>query len=842
MNVSEFNKFLRPLCRDAESYISINKKTNQRKLKHKKILSNQNIKNILAFLLDNKKHLTQNQLPDLRQLKLKLNKSLNTPKKFEKTASLITQEIEKCIKYINKQYAIKTFPKITSYQIAAAPHTRSGIEDNFRKILNYFPKYQFNNDLSVFDHSYGIPDDIDTDKIFNKIKQVKDKNQNATNIDLFKEILNIYKPVRPVYLEIIITENIGDDANNALRYNLETALCQGHPIITTKNLFEDKKDKLELSGIKIYSQINGNLILLLRNWEEGEKFGFNMSSFIPWTDFQQILVQEKWDLEKDFEEIFINSSEENHYKRLIGWHGHGSASDLTGNKGLIVGIKPKEFQSVLKKLAEKNMIFLCLSSCGLGGVNIQFIQMPNGTTPCPIMLEGGGIEDNVHSVQGASSFYRILKKATSILFPNYYCRNKFIISNKNLSYKDLKQIALEAPKYNSTQRKKFCVNNMITVIMPFSAPDTPKTIYRFPDAEYILDVEQKNKSDCITSSPSQKYLLFSRLQIESDIVCHNKKLTLISAGRETVHVIKLLIDEKIDLDTLIKNTLSKSGTARKTYFIKTLRLNNSFRNVLFTLDENLCFLLYKINCICYYKQFKRKKNNVKYVEMVNSNNISEELCNGITKAVFTSSLPNPEIMSQLWPSPCKGNITKEEAENIYLKLQFMDKKEWCKDKVLMKLCSLSTNFLYPDRLGLNYNAMEYADLGIRGDSAYMLDFLKYDSKFIEYIGDNLKHDYLFWSQALKIDNKTLYFAPKEIIEKALKHANIPISDSEYMLDLIQKKNKMINYIDNSLNNDYTFWLHVFKIKKDLLSYAPEAVKKKILIHSDIPTENLLCFF
>ena len=464
-------------------------------------------------------------------------------------------------------------------QVADAPKNKKEFENNLKLVLDHFPRYQFHNDLSIFDTAYkSMPKDWNFDEMHAalqaKFKKYKNIEKDSDLCILKKKTLHLLKKPVPIKMGIIIETKDKDEANPALLHEFMHLAKQKIPCLVNREFFQTQSKNfknypdLKLKEYDIYLQRGGNLTAVVPQGQSLEKWGFDPDSF-KLSENEEYMKPSKHPLDfaHDIKSLLINETTKKRFFRLISFAGHGAYPgtwDASISEGFIGGVTETEFQKILLSLKKKNLAFLHLSSCMSGGTNSTSIHLPDGTIPCPIYIQSS-FDILTHGEMNENTPYEykfalILKKAEKMLFPHSF----FSVTPAPLTKTDRNKLSSIINILNPAHK----FTNLGTLLLPSNRNDIPKVTYTLAQKNEILDVSvagKENRASCkveegfVLDDQNQelKAYLFSDPIVPFTLnVSGLLPMILLSRGGKSHHVIKQVIAPHQDIEDIAKETFN----------------------------------------------------------------------------------------------------------------------------------------------------------------------------------------------------------------------------------------------------------------------------------------------
>lgn len=453
-------------------------------------------------------------------------------------------------------------------QVAPPPVTPEDLLANLALLRQYFPKYQFGNDLSVYDATYGnLPAETHNRIIREELDKVlascdSSKMPEALYTSLCSEVQwmkTALRPMIPVQMAIIIEQDFQE--NGAMLVSVEAAVKAEIPFVMTKHLLHCHLGQFEilLKPCDVYSSKAGELVLVLPQGKAPRDYGFNDQ------ELRQLAENEKDDLKqikpqqlslgKELDSLLLSDESDLGFYRVIHLAGHGSSKlDPLHGGGLIANLRKKDFQETFAVLQKKNVVFLGITSCHIGGANREDLHLEDHSIPCLMYVRG--VFDYPSTTSGRDEML-VLKRASECLFKqDFGVRGPSI--PRSLTQKDMEGIV------GSKKSNPNC--NCATYHFPKSA-SAPQAFYVEQEEGQILSMDQLRKAEFLKAmckgklespcvvAPSVKATgyLFSEpafaatLQIPHQV----RPPSLISAGGNAHHAIKEIDAKNFELEALL---------------------------------------------------------------------------------------------------------------------------------------------------------------------------------------------------------------------------------------------------------------------------------------------------
>lgn len=503
---------------------------------------------------------------------------------------------------------------------SSAPASHRNLISNLNLLINNYPNMLLGNDLAVY-HKKDLPDNTDVNVVFDKLKSEKERimnsletgSDNSMQIAALMEInaaLDIYVPKKTVPITFHLQNTINKDSNDVFLDAIKEGVKDDFPIILTKTIIYNQVAAFEsvLKDKDVYVQKNGSFVLVLPKGAEPKSLGFNIKNFEKWEKPFSEIPAVPLSFSSDLNHLFLKDQENMRFERIISLQGHGVPpnQELGQVKGEVSGLPMDAFHEGLGVLKDNNMVFLHLFTCFGGGENSTQLHGIGGEVPCPILVESSLELPAFGSKEG---YGKLFSKVDDLLFKNSESvkepRTLHQLSQTNLS-----QIAKLTPMSQTKDMNAymFCLS---MALLPTSLSDVPKVGYVQPTLEGIIDIHGELKkqhirtdSTSVLNVPSeQSTMLLSSPVIDSKIVIEGPKLTLISRGGTSQHLIRELEAPNVDIEQIAKATfeigLGLSSPAKKAYYFGkvTCKYNGELKeleNCMFKKTDTECYLLFKV--------------------------------------------------------------------------------------------------------------------------------------------------------------------------------------------------------------------------------------------------------
>ncbi len=466
-----------------------------------------------------------------------------------------------------------------SLQMAAPPQNRQEFEANLRLVLEHFPRYQLNNDLSVIDSTYkSMPKEWNFDLMYDAL-QAEFKKYERTDPDpaselaaIKKDILHLLKVPVPVSMGIIIETSLKNTENAAMLLSFSNLISKGIPCVVNRHFFQAQAKNLQLypkqsqiTDVDIYVQKGGDLCVVIPKGKSLLDFGFNADHLEISNDKHLTPSGHSPQLDQDIKTLFINETEKKRFFRLIDFEGHGSYPGHpdkldTTQTGTIAGLSTPDFQKCLSSLKDKNMVFMFLGTCFGGGTNLESIHLPDETIPCPIY-----VESSFDVMTTAIDNTAILETLQKMMFPTGNQNSAFIPWPRPLTEADKRHLSLGMNLSNPAYK----FSNLGTLLLPSNKKDIPKAAYALANPEEILDVSraynkeraslnfQETLQPLEDKDPDRKAYFFSDPIVPFGL--HNSgtlPMILLSRGGIAQHIIKEIIAPQQNIEEIAKETFN----------------------------------------------------------------------------------------------------------------------------------------------------------------------------------------------------------------------------------------------------------------------------------------------
>lgn len=561
---------------------------------------------VVNILTDHSSELSKTDVPKLERIREKFQSEIEPEnkelaKKITNTfSSFITLAKESTDKSQGPLAQGLNYQQVVLFQVKPAPKNLLELNENLALVLNNYPRYQLDNNLSVIDTIYdNLPSDWNPSIILSNLERMiasKEKNDLEIsrekkellleNVALVKEI---FKPKIVVNLTIICTqEKKGDETKTMLfdvKEQLETGI--GNPIVMSQTLFNSDPRYYEIvSNSDVYYQRDGGLIVIVPKDCDPKALGFvcqqshessMQHGLIKWNPQEGKIPENKSDFVENLKQILADDSPDLGFYRLIYMHGHGiSKASQLGSKGYIADLEIPKFQKSLNVLADKKMVFLSLDTCYGGGINSTDVHALDGSIPCPIYIKSA-----TDVVSYLSSTPVDLNSIRNALFPRYV--------NSNFVYLPPKALSVNSISRHFPEDKEFPFSNQGTILMQ-TPPTVPRIAYGIAEQDQVLDVSSRLKQasrldrnvNVISDKNEQRrgYLFSEPVFLPKLIISGSQPKALVSRGGSTHHYIREIeaVDQEFDqflIETfnvfIREGDKKKEEPANKAFFIGKMR-------------------------------------------------------------------------------------------------------------------------------------------------------------------------------------------------------------------------------------------------------------------------------
>lgn len=395
---SEFHYFLNHLAAEKEAILASEKKLlSVQESSQRGETTPQTIETVFQFLNANQTLLKKGDLPKLDRIKAKLLKGTKKDDERAKIESLYSDLVKKVKQApATSTKSAQRSDLQTVVEVSPAATNPFLLAINLRMVLENFPKYLLGEDLAVYDSTHGNapPAGGVLAKLEEELQEVEEPALKEMLTDEIAALKKLLKPIVPVKMQIVIETNRAGDPEKVMFKAAVSAAQDGLPVVMTKTLLHAHLADFakEFSDKDLYVMNPGSLLVVFSKGQEPEAWGFSKKQLILWQQGLEQIHDHPLDFNHDLPLILVNEDKERRFKRLVALTGHGSyPTSETGtydpaSKGIIAGLKEPTLQKALEVLNEQGMLFLFLTSCYAGGVNMSRIHAPDGSIPCPILV------------------------------------------------------------------------------------------------------------------------------------------------------------------------------------------------------------------------------------------------------------------------------------------------------------------------------------------------------------------------------------------------------------------------------------------------------------------------
>ncbi|WP_059359466.1 ankyrin repeat domain-containing protein [Parachlamydia acanthamoebae] len=587
---------------------------------------------------------------------------------------------DKVLKDIQKRPLTPTssyFPIL--FKIAPPSTSLEEFISNLYLVLNHYPRFQFGENLAVYDTAYKkFPPKWNCHKVFKNVRstfeyffvtidrdlQVSPNNELALKRTELNNLQDLFieqaKPIKSIQMALVIENSPLERVNKANFYTVNEFVRNKKPVIANRYLLTAHKKDLEKLKADIYIQPNGPLCVILPSDETLKNWGFTPDDLklYPLSEAKTSTIE--LHISNDLQKILMPSNEKVKFARLIAFCGHGTYHK-DGKSGMIAGLSIVDFQKTLQVL---NPAFLILDSCYAGGKNMQKVHLPDGTIPCPIL-----VRSSFESVTFSSRKDRFLSQVISQV-------EKYLF--RNITYPHVKQIQRNAIQQIIAALPKQKMHNASQLLLPASQKDIPKV-------SYGAFKEMTNASSPKELDQSLPLIyFFAEPVIEAPLaITDSSPVTFVSKGSTSHHFIKEIDAKNQEFEFLIEQTFnafksskSQCEPASKAFFIAHMacKINGDLKNlnqiviycaphkreVYFRVDKEVHF-----NCLKFAK---------------NINNQWEKRCLEINLTLTNAILTSLQILAKTKPyekylsSVTAGRQSDDDFFEIW-KAEFWEKKD-----------------------------------------------------------------------------------------------------------------------------------------------------------------------
>jgi hypothetical protein len=490
------------------------------------------------------------------------------------TAKQIHKLLSKCVRL--KELYLEDRP--ICYQLAPAPKNYSTLCSNLKLLFSKYPQYQLANDLAVYDNALGtVPKGTDTDCIRAKLKELKRDLENPNLLFDSKRLLvrslefliSEYKPIQSVKMGLIISNSVSE--NGALLDEIKLFIEENIPIVMTVQLRGIHANVLDSLLKDHESYFCGDWLLILPKNCDPSTLGFKTTG-----------ICSSYTLISQLENLLLSDTTDQGYKRILSLTGHGFKDSS------IAGLNLDEFLELMDLLDRRNVAFLSISSCFVGGTNSLLIGSEEHSYP--IMLRSA-VEKGSYG-QRSLEIYSLLEKQL------YF--KPFPLA-RNLSIRPVsKRTFARLLKLDKTKQSLACLE---TLFLPTAVSEISKIPIISRWNSKILDLREAEKQ-VKTKLNSQvfrdyhkprKYYLFADPVSELEIHGCSSGVGFAARGGDSRHIIRKVVLPNATLSAIAETTFKSGIQANKCFLIAHLEcLNNetieTFRRVVFIqtpdLDQN----------------------------------------------------------------------------------------------------------------------------------------------------------------------------------------------------------------------------------------------------------------
>lgn len=446
--------------------------------------SSQTHRAIIRYLKEHEPWLRNRDLPQLKKMEIKLLETLSgDPSEQEKLSALIeglTDKVKSNTQQPTDHLPDAAIPLV--FRIAKAPEDLEAFKKNVRLVINQYPRYQFGQDLAVYDTTHGkIPAGWNPKNIYEELKEMfevyqfslsQDSLENNSTLNELTELRQIcedlMKPLIPVKIGLIIETNALNTENTAMCSHVESFVNQGLPLIVNRYLLGVHETRLKevLKNSDLYTQAEGPLCVIVPKGQHPEDLGFQHTclTVMPYTKAKTRTPSAN--IPQNLKNILKDSNPEGKFARLVFISGHGSYPGFPhaldpSQEGKIAGMSLRDYQESLDAL---NPVFAVNSSCFFGG-NIDHASFPQGIIRCPILVRSTFAISSL-ALRGD----QLLREAEGLLFGKNAFRAGFHFPSQ-LQQKDMRDVMRKLSKQPRLE-------NLPQVIMPANLKDIPKVPYQ----------------------------------------------------------------------------------------------------------------------------------------------------------------------------------------------------------------------------------------------------------------------------------------------------------------------------------------------------------------------------